>query len=122
MEALAQAGFEVTQATLSRDLARLGAARVSGPGGGTHYQLSPEERRDGLPALGKLVASVSSNGFLVVIRTHPGSAPAVARAVDLAGLPEVLGSIAGDDTIFVAPSTARGGPALAARVKGLFGL
>ncbi len=117
---LRRAGFEVTQATLSRDLARLGAARVSGAGGGTHYQLSPEERRDGLSSLGPLVASVRGNGSLVVVRTHPGSAPAVARAIDLAGLPEVLGSIAGDDTVFVAPASARGGAKLEERVRGLF--
>jgi transcriptional regulator of arginine metabolism len=120
LAALAAEGFAATQATLSRDLARLGAHRVSAPGGGTRYQLSDEERRDGLDALGRLVASVSCNGSIVVIRTHPGSAPAVARAVDLARLPDLLGTIAGDDTVFIAPVKEKRARALADRVRRLF--
>jgi transcriptional regulator of arginine metabolism len=120
LTALRAEGFEVTQATLSRDLARLGARRVSHPEGGTRYELSAEERRDGIDAVGRLVASVSSNGSLVVVRTHPGSAPAVARAVDLARLAEVLGTIAGDDTVFIAPQRERQARALAERVRELF--
>ncbi len=120
LEALRADGFEATQATLSRDLARLGARRVSDPSGGTRYELSDEERRDGLDAVGMLVASVSCNGSLVVVRTHPGSAPAVARAIDLAELPEALGTIAGDDTVFVAPAREKRARALADRVRSLF--
>jgi len=120
LPALRESGFEATQATLSRDLARLGARRVSAPGGGTRYELPAEERRDGLDALGRLVASVSCNGSLVVVRTHPGSAPAVARAVDLAQLPDLLGTIAGDDTVFIAPIRERRSRALADRVRRLF--
>ena len=120
--ALRSEGFAATQATLSRDLARLGARRVSDPAGGTRYELSPEERRDGLDAVGRLVASVSCNGSMVVIRTHPGSAPAVARAVDLAQLGEILGTIAGDDTVFIAPTREHRARALADRVRRLFDL
>ena len=120
LEALRADGFDATQATLSRDLARLGARRVSEPNGGTRYELSHEERRDGLEAVGRLVASVSCNGSLVVVRTHPGSAPAVARAVDLAGLSEILGTIAGDDTIFIAPSREKRARSLADQVRRLF--
>jgi transcriptional regulator of arginine metabolism len=120
LEALRADGFDATQATLSRDLARLGARRVSEPNAGTRYELPHEERRDGLEAVGRLVASVSCNGSLVVVRTHPGSAPAVARAVDLAGLPEILGTIAGDDTVFIAPSRERRARALADQVRRLF--
>jgi transcriptional regulator of arginine metabolism len=119
LTALREDGFAATQATLSRDLARLGAHRVSAPEG-TRYELSDEERRDGLDALGRLVASVSCNGSMVVIRTHPGSAPAVARAVDLARLPDLLGTIAGDDTVFIAPVKERRARALADRVRRLF--
>lgn len=118
--ALHRDGFQATQATLSRDLARLGARRVSAPSGGTHYELSDEERRDGLDALGRLVASISCNGSMVVVRTHPGSAPAVARAVDLARLPDLLGTIAGDDTVFIAPVRERRARALADHVRRLF--
>jgi transcriptional regulator of arginine metabolism len=120
LEAVQRAGFRATQATLSRDLARLGARRVVEPGGGTRYELAAEERRDGLGAVAPLVASVSCNGSLVVVRTHPGSAPAVARAVDLARLPELLGTIAGDDTVFIAPVREARARALADRVRHLF--
>ena len=120
LAALRAQGVEATQATLSRDLARLGARRASEPGGGTRYELPVEDRRDGLDAVGRLVASVSCNGSLVVVRTHPGSAPAVARAVDLAGLGGVLGTIAGDDTVFIAPAHDHRARALADRVRALF--
>ncbi len=119
-EALRADGFEATQATLSRDLAQLGARRVLEPNGGTRYELSIEQRRDGLEAVGRLVASVSCNGSLVVIRTHPGSAPAVARAVDLASLPDILGTIAGDDTVFIAPTREKRARSLADQVRRLF--
>jgi transcriptional regulator of arginine metabolism len=122
LAALRDAGFDATQATLSRDLARLGARRASAPGGGTRYELADEDRRDGLAAVAGLVASVASNGAMVVVRTHPGSAPAVARAVDLAALPDVLGTIAGDDTVFVAPARAGRAKALADGVRRLFGV
>jgi transcriptional regulator of arginine metabolism len=105
LDALRAAGFDATQATLSRDLARLGARRVSRPAGGTVYELADGAGDgNGLGALRGLVAGITANRSLVVVRTHPGSAPAIARAIDLAGLPEVLGTIAGDDTIFVAPA------------------
>jgi transcriptional regulator of arginine metabolism len=122
LEALRADGFDATQATLSRDLARLGARRVSDPNGGTRYELGHEDRRDGVAALAGLVGSVATNGALVVVRTHPGSAPAVARAVDLAQLPDVLGTIAGDDTIFIAPAREGRARQLAERVRELFGV
>lgn len=114
-------GFDVTQATLSRDLARIGARRVSSPEGGTIYELGPEDPRDALGTLRGLVSAVSSNGALVVVRTQPGLAPAVARAIDLAQLPEVLGTLAGDDTIFVAPAKASRVRSLASRLEAMFG-
>ena len=101
--ALAEAGQRATQATLSRDLARLGARRVSRPGGAFYELPGPG---DELSALRGQIAAIAANGSLAVIRTQPGSASAVARAIDLAQVPEVLGTIAGDDTIFVAPAGA----------------
>jgi transcriptional regulator of arginine metabolism len=102
---LAKQGFEATQATLSRDLAQLGARRVLRPSGGTVYAL------DGLPApeqvtpeLTQLVLDVNCNDSLVVVLTRPGAASAIARAIDEAQLPEMLATLAGDDTIFVAPA------------------
>jgi transcriptional regulator of arginine metabolism len=122
LAALAAAGIRATQATLSRDLARLGARRATAPGGGSVYELPEESRRDGVEALRGLVSQVSCNAWLVVVRTHPGSAPAVARAIDLARLPGVLGTIAGDDTVFVAPAREPRARALAGRIADLFGV
>lgn len=122
LEALRAGGIEATQATLSRDLAQLGARRVSRPEGGTVYELPDGAgERDGLATLRGLVSEVTSNASLVVIRTHPGSAPAIARAIDLAELPEVLGTIAGDDTIFVAPAGELRARKLATRLADLLG-
>lgn len=103
LAALAREGFRATQATLSRDLTRLGARRVSRPDG-AYYEVDGPAGEAGLAALRGLVLAVAANGSLVVVRTAAGAASAVARAVDDARLPEVLGTIAGDDTIFVAPA------------------
>ncbi len=120
LAALAAAGFRATQATLSRDLARLGARRVSRPEG-AFYELPDDPPQDGVAALRGLVSSITANHSLVIIRTHPGSAPAVARAIDLARAAEVLGTIAGDDTIFVAPAGEVRTRRLAARLAELLG-
>jgi transcriptional regulator of arginine metabolism len=127
LAALRAAGFAATQATLSRDLARLGARRVSLPEGGTVYELPAAEgeaagpgtwasAEGALSAVRDMVSAVSANASLVVVRTRPGGAPAVARAIDLAGLPGVLGTLAGDDTVFVAPEGALPPRTLAARL------
>ena len=121
LEALRHEGFRATQATLSRDLARLGVRRASRPGGGAVYEIGDGPLEPGI-ALAGLVASVATNGSTVVVRTRPGSAPAVARAIDVAALPEVLGTIAGDDTIFVAPAHERRVRALATRLGTMFGV
>jgi transcriptional regulator of arginine metabolism len=100
-------GFDVTQATLSRDLAQLHATRVHRPEGGAFYELhepeEPLEERAHLRELGVMVRRFADNDALVVIRTMPGAAPAVAQAIDDAEIPESLGTLAGDDTIFVTP-------------------
>lgn len=120
LDALADEGFRATQATLSRDLARLGARRVSRPEG-AFYELPDDDRGGPLAPLRGLVTGVAANGSLAVIRTHPGSASAVAHAIDRAGLDQVLGTIAGDDTIFVAPAGAITPRKLAARLAALLG-
>lgn len=121
LEAVQRAGFRTTQATLSRDLARLGARRVSLPSGGTVYELSASSAGEGISALRGLVSEVRTNGSLVVIRGAPGSAPTVARAIDMAELPGVLGTLAGDDTVFIAPVRERGARALGALLAKLLG-
>jgi transcriptional regulator of arginine metabolism len=100
---LADRGHDVTQATLSRDLAQLGARRAAQPGGGTHYELGDAPQRTA-PLLHDLVRTIDDNGSLVVVHTSSGAAQVVAGVLDRARLPEVLGTIAGDDAIFVAPA------------------
>ena len=121
-ELLADQGFEVTQGTLSRDLARLGARRAPAAEGGSLYELPPESAAAPpglLEALDPLVRGVRDNGALVVVDTTPGAAQAVALALDQARLPEVLGTIAGDDTVFVAPVQAASASRLTRVLQGL---
>jgi transcriptional regulator of arginine metabolism len=99
------AGVPTTQATVSRDLDELGAVRIRG-GGAMHYRL-PERLETGSAnrldqLLADWVTDIVAAGNLVVLKTPPGSANLVANALDAAGLDEVAGTIAGDDTIFVA--------------------
>ena len=100
-------GYQVTQATVSRDLDQIGAVKVR-RGGTLGYSL-PDQlgNRDWAAKrleriFGEWVQSVETSGSLVVIRTPPGSAHVVGLALDQAKLPEVAGTIAGDDTLFVA--------------------
>ncbi|MFN2593346.1 MAG: arginine repressor [Actinomycetota bacterium] len=106
---LRAAGHNVTQTTVSRDLKEVGAAKLRN-GEGFVYRLVDEVvhgtgdlvARNLARTLDEFVVDVAVGGNLVVLRTAPGHAPAVARAIDMSELPEALGSVAGDDTIFVA--------------------
>jgi transcriptional regulator of arginine metabolism len=106
--ALREHGFRATQATVSRDVAELGLIKV-GREGTQAYALPPkliEAETSGEDRLRKLLADLPIElheaGLLLVVRTLPGSAHAIAAALDRARWPEVAGSIAGDDTLFVA--------------------
>ena len=106
-ELLRREGIDVTQATLSRDLARLKARRVTLPDGGTVYELDEARAPMGLESLRAvhpLVTTVDEGDAMVVVRTLPGGAPAVAVAIDSTRPHGVLGTIAGDDTIFIVPA------------------
>jgi len=102
-ERLEKLEFQVTQSTISRDLRKLGAIKVLDPEGRTIYKL-PEE--DFAPvvvqALGPMVRDISHNSSMLVIHTTVGSASLVARHLDHTRPAGILGTIAGDDTIFVA--------------------
>ena len=96
-------GFGVTQATLSRDLRDLRLVKVPGAEGGGHYTL-PEEWEHSPPLeslLPTLFISAEGTGNLLVVRTLTGGAQAVALGIDWEEWPEVLGTIAGDDTILL---------------------
>lgn len=128
VELLSGAGIEATQATVSRDLEEIGAVKVRAAGGDSVYavpdlpkdRVAPEEhlRR----VMGDWVVEVSSSANLVVVRTPPGSAHVVASALDRAGLADILGTVAGDDTILVISADVTGGAALAERLAVLSGL
>src|SRR3954451_24853198 len=106
--ALRERGFRATQATVSRDVAELGLAK-SRRGAARAYVLPAqlvEAETSGEDRLRRLLADLPVQlreaGLLLVVRTLPGSAHAIAAALDRARWPEVVGSIAGDDTVFVA--------------------
>ncbi|MFZ0492813.1 MAG: arginine repressor [Acidimicrobiia bacterium] len=100
---LAGEGFEVTQATVSRDLKALGASKVRGADGGFAYTLGVDQGEDVDLArtLAEFAGEIMPSGNLVVIKTPPGAAQVVAGAIDRSALDHVLGTVAGDDTVLV---------------------
>lgn len=106
--ALRERGFRTTQATISRDVAELGLVKESREGTQAYAlprrlveaETSGEDRLRAL--LRDLPIELREAGLLLIVRTLPGSAHAIAAALDRARWPEVAGSIAGDDTVFVA--------------------
>jgi transcriptional regulator of arginine metabolism len=104
-EALRQVGLDAVQATISRDIAQLGLVKVRDEGGRLVYALPGAADLDRLSeltsALRRWAVSLDPSANLLVIRTPPGCANALARVIDEARLPDVLGTIAGDDTITV---------------------
>lgn len=125
---LADEGCVATQATVSRDLDDLGAVKVRGPGGETVYAIPelPKDQRapdDHLRrVLGDWVVEVAHSANLVVLRTPPGTANVVGSALDRSGLGEILGTVAGDDTLIVVVANDVGGAAVAQHLRELAGL
>ena len=104
IERLNEEGYSVTQATISRDIRELRISKVLGENGKYHYTL-PKPTTDPLKkdlrhTYMDSVTSVACGGNVVVIKTHPGLAQAVAAGIDAMHIPELLGCVAGDDTIF----------------------
>lgn len=101
---LLQRGWDVTQSTLSRDLREMRVARVP-EADGARYSITEGMEESGRPGLETLLPSLFSRvdgvGELVVLRTLPGGAQSVAVALDAEDWPDVLGTIAGDDTILI---------------------
>ena len=132
---LAEDGFAVTQTTLSRDLDELGAVRIRDGSGELAYAV-PGEGGDRTPRTGggdgdldmrlarlaaECLVSADSSDNLVVLRTPPGAAQFLASAIDRAGLPEILGTIAGDDTVLLICRERGAGALLAGRLLELAG-
>ena len=115
---LAARGIRAAQATLSRDMVALGVRRTAGVGG-RRYVVDGDAGPLPMEPLRRLVETVESNAAMVVVRTKAGAASPVARALDEARLPDLLGTVAGDDTILVVPTATHGGGALARRLRRL---
>ena len=130
---LAAGGVRVTQATLSRDLVELDAIKVRASSGALVYAVPAEggDRRPAAPRetaaasarlarlCGELLVSADASANLVVLRTPPGAAQFLASAFDKAEFPEILGTIAGDDTVLVIGREPTGGDDLARRFLAL---
>jgi transcriptional regulator of arginine metabolism len=131
-ELLREAGVQVTQATLSRDLVELDAVKVRVPSGALVYAV-PAEGGDRTPVvrdsaaletrlarlLGELLVSAESSANLALLRTPPGAAQFLASAFDRAEPDDVLGTVAGDDTVLVISRRPDGGKQLAERFLAL---
>ena len=121
---LAEIGHHVTQATVSRDLRAIGAVKRAAGEGRSRYALPDAEAADApSPAPGRVLdeyaETIAVSGNLVVVTTPPGAAHVVARAIDAAGLPGVLGTVAGDDTILIVADEQTGGRAVAGLLEKL---
>ena len=114
-------GFKASQATLSRDMAVIGAQRAAGTDG-PRYLVDGDGGALPLEPVRRLVDGVDHGDTLVVVRTKASAASTVARALDEAHLDDVLGTIAGDDIVFVAPRRSRESDRLARRLRTLLGL
>lgn len=125
-ELLKAEGFDVTQATLSRDIRELGLAKVAAPDGGSHYAPPPEGGVALRPHLEQLLprmlVAVDGVGPLLVVKTPPGGAQALGLAIDGAGWTEVIGTIAGDDAVLVITRSERARRAVMTRLREAAGL
>jgi transcriptional regulator of arginine metabolism len=126
IDALAQAGCKVTQATVSRDIREIGLEKTEDALGRPRYVLPGRPRRDDpRTALESILAQFGGRATaarnIVVVHSEIGSAPALARALDRLGHPLVVGTLAGDDTCLVICADAAGAGTVAAELSALIG-
>ena len=114
-------GVAVTQATLSRDIRELGLAKLADPQGGAFYTHPHRAavRPDLAQVLPALLVSVDGVGPLLVLKTARGSAGAITEALDQVGWAEIIGTIAGDDTVLVITRSQRLRESIAQRIQAL---
>ena len=121
LQKLREGGFDVTQATVSRDIKQLRLIKVSTGEGAYRYaprdEGDPRQSAKYLNIMRETVTSVNSANNLIVIKTYTGMAQAACAAFDSMYSSQVLGSIAGDDTIFVAHESSEGAAKLANEVN-----
>jgi transcriptional regulator of arginine metabolism len=121
--ALAGAGCEVTQATISRDIRELGLEKTRDPLGRPRYVVPQAGRRPDpqealLSVLGQFGRRITAAGNIVVVQSELGTAPPIARALDELGHEHIVGTIAGDDTCLVISPSEREARALARELAG----
>jgi transcriptional regulator of arginine metabolism len=124
---LAELGYEATQSTISRDLEELGLVRIRDADGHLRYGQPNDTSALGAASrlrtlLSEFLISVGSSANLVVLKTTPGAANAVADVLDRAGVEGLLGTIAGDDTVLLVAAEGTKGKTLARRMAELGGL
>ncbi|NNC92259.1 MAG: arginine repressor [Acidimicrobiia bacterium] len=128
VDLLAADGIEATQATVSRDLDDLGAVKSRLPGGDVAYVVPAQPHDQVAPAehlqrvCREWVAGIDSSVNIVVVRTPPGSAHMVGSAIDRAGWTDVIGTVAGDDTVMVIAAEGVPGVEVADNLRELAGL
>ena len=111
VKALKQAGIDITQATLSRDLNEMGIARMSTPDGPRYVSQEADDQR--VRALVSYeITSIQHNECLIVVKTLAGRAQGVAQLIDSMNSPHILGTLAGDNTIFITPRSLKEIPRL----------
>lgn len=124
IDALAEAGCEVTQATVSRDLRELGLEKTHDQLGRPRYVLPEERGPDPDDALRRVLAEFGRRATaaqnVVVVHSELGSAPAIGRALDRVAHPLIVGTLAGDDTCLVVARNARDARTLAAELSAQF--
>ena len=120
-EALRAEGIDAVQATVSRDITQLGLVKVRVSDGRLVYALpgagDAERLNELAAALKRWASSIAASANVVVVQTPSGCAPPLAQAIDEARLPEILGTVAGDNTILVVAGDATTGAALAERLR-----
>lgn len=123
MEFLGQEGYLVTQATVSRDIRDLDLVKVTMPGGSYKYVVSGVSKKQRghvgsfSNAIGDTVMSIRCAQNMIVLKTAAGMAQAVAIAIDRISDDDILGSVAGDDTIFIVTPDNNSAQAVASRLK-----
>lgn len=128
VEMLTADGVIATQATVSRDLEELGAIKVRIPGGAMVYAVPEQPRARVAPddhlrrVMSEFVVEVQTSGNLIVMHTPVGSAHVVGSAVDRAGIPGVIGSVAGDDTLLLVVEEGQRATKVAASLRATAGL
>ena len=124
-ERLLDEKIEVTQATLSRDLRELRLGKVADPDGGSFYAI-PVDHTSQFPPVEQIVAtlllSIDGVGPLAVVRTPPGSAEALGGSLDHADWSDVLGTIAGDDTLLIITRSEKARHGVTRRLRDLAGI